>query len=316
MKRFKASFIMFGIILFSSFILLQKDDFPDLEEKLIQEASEVNEENIWPNFDMQIFPIEIREDDNAYLFYKDEKIKREPALPVLAATVYKVDGEIQVFMPSKDAMEDLGRLMEDSNQGGFLFSNAFSLSGMKLTDNHYIALLYHEIFHGYQMKYYENDIFGNMPSDFNERDTYQYIESIKDDNTLYELYLNQNRVLYDIIKGEKTINDYKNAREAYIHALNQRYDQKIVEDIVYLENYYEKIEGTARYVQLKVLFALDEKQLYNQYIENISEDVDGKEKYLRSGMAIALLLDTYRPDWKSDVFSSDLSLYDYLINID
>ena len=316
MKRFKAGFIMFGIILISSFILLQKDDFPDLEESLIEEAFQVNEEDIWPNFDMGVFPIEIREDDNAYLFYKGEKTKREPVLPVLAATVYKVDDEIQVFMPSKDAMEKLGRLMEDGHEGGPLLSSAFSLSGMKLTNNHYIALLYHEIFHGYQMKYYEDDIFRTMPNDFDERETYQYIDSIKDDKDLYELQLKQNRVLYDIIKGEKTINDYKHARQMYINALNQTYDQEIVDDILYLENYYEKIEGTARYVQLKTLFALDEKQLYNQYIEDINEDIGGKEKYLRSGMAISLLLDTYDPDWKSDVLSSDLSLYEYLINID
>jgi hypothetical protein len=120
-------------------------------------------------------------------------------------------------------------------------------------------------------------------------------------------------LLYTMVNTSDEL-PFRSAEEEYLlarQALLKAYSEKLGEEKAGLIGRYmdrtETVEGTARYVEFKTAEALKDDKLKQQYLTGLKENVNGKEKYYRSGMAICLLLDRYYPDWKRYVFAGPVS---------
>src|SRR5690606_27215457 len=93
-----------------------------LYEKAYQLSDSVTEK-IWPGYEFKTYPVAIRKGNTDYVFRADTSSKRKAALPVIAATAYKHDGEINIFVPSKADMNSFVQIAEglsESNEQFFI----------------------------------------------------------------------------------------------------------------------------------------------------------------------------------------------------
>lgn len=314
MKKFMIIYIVIGLCL-SSLILIFKDrDTMVLEHQLINEAYTLDTSSLWPSLSLSNYPIAIRNNQKEYVFFQHDMTKRKPFFPVIVATAYQVNDRIEVFMPSKKTMENLGQLMEgvSSNQALSLIEG-FAFHQQTLSNDQYMAMIFHEALHAYQIEYYEHELFNQLPEGFDERKTLQLISTIDQSEFLKSFYLSEYQILEDAITNPDLIPQFLLKRQARIDQLHLIFTEQEVEHILFLENYYEKIEGTARYLESQVLFTLGNLTLYNQYKDKIDEYQLGKEKYYRSGMGVCMLLDHQSTSWKAHVFSNTQPLDQLLI---
>ena len=73
------------------------------------------------------------------------------------------------------------------------------------------------------------------------------------------------------------------------------------EDVLLLEEYFERMEGTARYVEGKAYEQLYSREAFEEtYLEAFESYQKGSGKYYGIGMVKCLLLDRMCPDWKQD----------------
>ncbi len=326
MRRFLSLYIAVGVALV---ILAVFFGSPGLDQKdlaLYRQASEMKGEDFWPGLDITDYPVAIRSGNREYVIRNGKVASRKPALPVLAATAYRVEGQVNVFLPAKKEMESLGNIMEGMMSGGeTLVLKGFSMSSEEVPDERYMAFLYHETLHGYQIQNYEGPLFQQIPKDYDERSMLELITEIDKNEKLRNLYLAENKALYKAVTSQQDTMDkedsedtkdmiekYLALREARNKELSKHFEKDEIQRILWLEAYYEKVEGTARYVEAKVLMALGEKALYNQYIESLKNYSDGKEKYYQSGMGISFILDELQEEWKTSVFNQPETMHEIL----
>ena len=309
--RFKIIYGFIGVLLGVLFMITGSNDLSDHDYQLVKQLYEVKSDSIWPELEIEKYPIAIRQGDWEYVFQNDHVDKRRPALPIIAATAYRVEGKVNVFVPSKSEMDSLGHIAEGFVSGQeTLLIKSFMLSQKALSDSHYIGIVFHEALHGFQIENHEKLLFNHLPSGFEEQDILILINEIDNSPLLKEKYIQEYELLKKAVEDpEKHLLAYIHLRDQRVMALKEHFSQSEVDQILWLEGYYEKVEGTARYVESKVVLALRDIELYNEYIKGISDYMDGKEKYYRSGMALGILMDTIDPEWKMKVFTKTESLY-------
>ena len=80
-------------------------------------------------------------------------------------------------------------------------------------------------------------------------------------------------------------------------------------DVLILEEYYEKVEGTAYYVESTAYKMVHTEEEYNAYyIDSVDKFTEGSHKYYNMGMAKCRILDKLIPDWKENYdFSTSLA---------
>ena len=220
-------------------------------------------------------------------------------------------------MPSKADMDSLGQIAEGlSESQEQFFITGFALDKEGISDNRYVAILFHEGLHAYQLEHFKDNLFNAMPDSSHEHE--EVLRLVDTDTTIRNLYARENEAFYDILqlqdKGELKgkISRYLTIREERIHTFRQKYGDGKTDLLKVLENYYEKVEGTARYTESRAARLLVDDDLYREYIQSLQVNMDGNEKYYRSGMAMSLIFDELNPAWKEEVFSKPESMFELL----
>lgn len=320
MKKFMVVYGLIGIILVVLLICFSNAELPEINQALYNRAYQLSDrvtEEIWPGYEFKSYPVAIRRGNTDYMFHADKYSKREAILPIIAATAYKHEGEINIFMPSKLDMDSLGQIAEGfSESQEQFFITGFTIDQKGISDNRYIAILFHEGLHAYQLKYFEANLFGSLSGDADENE--EVLRLVDTDTTIKNLYARENEALVDLIqlqdKGElkEKISRYLTIREERMQVFQQTFGDGKANLLTMLENYYEKVEGTARYTEAQTAKLLGDDDLYREYIQSMQVSMDGKEKYYRSGMAMCLIFDELNNSWKEEVFSTPDSMYELL----
>lgn len=321
MKTFKYMYAVFGLTLLVICIYHGTKGLSEKDKHLYRYAYELSdelEEKIWPDYNFKEYPVAVRKGNYEYVLKGESQGKRRAALPVIAATAYWVKDEMNIFIPSKSVMDSLGQLVEGlSGEEEMLFIKGFSLEKKTISDNQYIAILHHEGLHAFQFDNYSESLFKIMTKEEEER--IRLLSTIDQDASLQNLYNKEKKKLVHIIglenKGDiiEGIKEYIALRNIRREELIKRFGNSKSEELLMLENYYEKVEGTARYIEVKAVELMKDENLYKEYMDSLQETVAGKEKYYRSGMAMCLVLDKLGYNWKEDVFKRTDSIFEILI---
>lgn len=206
--------------------------------------------------------------------------KRAPVISFAAATAYPVDDHYEVLAPTVEKMSSLLGIM--------------SMGEVGYGTEEQVATIWHEAFHCWQLTNYYDNIEGICSEDVDE----SIISEYADKNTqAAELFTQQAELLENAVKCE----NIDKLRE-YMVKYEQLDDQRkalLSEDVISLEEYYTRVEGTARYAEACVYKTEHPEKFTESYIDNIGEYSGGSSKYYRIGMAQCMILDKLNAEWKN-----------------
>lgn len=303
MKKSISIYIIIGILLIGGLVYSNSPNISEISKQLYEKAislEDTMENQVWSEFKISKYPFAIRKGDNEYVFYNGVVTKRKAALDVYACTALKVDGEINIFMLQ---FEDMDSIM-----------NPTGISTDSSNENHYIATIFHEGFHAYQWEY--SNVFEN--DDFELQDVNSVLAKIDNDESIKTMYENEMEILYNGInevdrsKKEELVKAYITEREKRNEILKEKLDFNELKTLKSAENLYELIEGTAHYIEIKTIEALNDKDRYEKLIDSLNHYHRNNVKYYKSGMGISLLLDELDDNWKDSVFRDDKPLFEKL----
>ncbi|MCX7922581.1 MAG: hypothetical protein N3B21_11330 [Clostridia bacterium] len=322
MKAFKITYGCIGLLIISLCLYFGSRGLPEKNRELYNRAYSISnavESRIWSGFHFNQYPVAVRKRSTEYVLQGRKETKREAVLPVTAATAYKMKDGMNILIPCKEDMDSLGQMAEGlSGSGDELFTAQFALDKEAMPDNRYIAILYHEGLHALQLDNYFERMTNILPKHKDDIDFNGMLGEIDGQTGIMDLYKKETKTLYGIIKSKdkaefKTgIKEYLAIRSEREKAVKSRLGAKKAEDFIRYENFYELMEGTARYMEIRIAEILKDEKLYDEYLDSLQESGTGREKYYRSGMGICLVLDKLSSEWKDDIFSRAVPLSEVL----
>lgn len=233
----------------------------------------------------------------------------EAAFDTFVGTTSKIDGEYQVILPTYDNFSDMFSLLDtawEAAEGETNFhENTYS-------PNAHVATLWHEAFHAWQMKNWENELeaaCAEVRLSPEEDMTDIILNEVDSNDELVVSFSNEMELLkkaYDTADIEE-----KNHLVTEALAVAEKRKAQLSDKAAYAENYYEIIEGSARYVEAEAYRLLEGDEGWQEvYLKPFTYE-KGNGKYYTMGMYKCLLLDELMPEWKGDFCVTD-SLNDYL----
>lgn len=287
LKMKKAIIILIGLCLFVGVISTGSYDLSEENTAIYEQAAalETDADNFgFDGFAFTNYPVAFYDGDRDYvLSWHDnsyEITKRKAVLDFTVATAYPIDGHYEVLSPTVEKMSSLlGLLSTGSSDYG--------------AEEH-TATLWHEAFHCYQLTNYLENIENICPFEVNERIISEYADTNDQAVGLYEQQsqlLKKSLYETDIDKLRENIVKYKQLDEERTALLS--------DEINAAEEYYTRVEGTARYIEACVYKLQLPESFEENYIDNITGYGGGTVKYYSKGMAMCMILDNIAPDWKA-----------------
>lgn len=290
--KLRLIYILVGVGLIIGMFSTRIKDIDKDTLDLIERAIVIDVENeFWPGYKLEDYPIDVNYGKVEFKYYQGEISKQKPSLDLLALSAYpEKDGAVIKIIPYSmvrkviDMMGDMGK---------------------KERDDLYISIIFHEGLHAFQM---ENGLEYDLDKESTRYEKFINILYDLDNNEKYkEFWLEEQNSLLDYFENDNKL--------AWIKSYNKRmtYLKEILgEDFEFymkMENERELIEGTARYVEDKVL-----ETITGRFIEL---DIDssyytGEGKFYTTGRLKCLILDQGKA-WKKDLFKENKSLTDLLI---
>ncbi|MFE9078185.1 MULTISPECIES: peptide ABC transporter permease [Bacillus cereus group] len=238
---------------------------------------------LWPGFNRAAFAL--YNDEHVYVFHHPLFLKDDGEYTVLKRDEqFKADTFI-LFKDYPTAIVNMNRYKD--------YESLF-------------AVVLHELFHCYQ--------YLNKESRFpNESLGFQY--PIIEENI--ELRNKERICLYNAVHCKSQAEKY-NYMKQFIELREQR-ARFMKEEFITYECMVESIEGPAWYVEMNAHIAVcknDESETLRKYSGLILDTYDAnyniRKSCYSSGMLLCLLLDEIHPEWKTNFFNSDKSLYAFL----
>lgn len=313
----KVIYLAVGVVLLIATIATGTYGLSDRNIEIYIEALgmvEEMEENTFAGYQLSQFPVAFYDGDHDYVItgsgeeYQVEK--RKPVLDAFVGTAFWVDDHYEVLMPTVEKFNKMFELLNtaQSASGETMKNNGFD--EVEYGDEEHIATMYHEGFHAYQMTNYEDVIVEGLQGksfgedDFGEQLVVDYVDNNPEMVKKYEeqLALLKKMVLSDSIDEIKAdLIQYKK--------LDEERKAILPAEVLILENYYEKVEGTAYYVESTAYKMVHTKEEYNAYyIDSMDNFTAGSHKYYNMGMAKCRILDKLSENWKENYdFSTELT---------
>lgn len=273
-------FLTAGVLVTGTYGLSQED------LAIYRQAAELKERGGdmgFAGFSFTDYPVAFYDGDRDYVVTREGEdyrvTKRRAVIHFMAATAWPVDGHYEVLVPTVQKMSSLLNLM--------------SMGDMEYGAEEQAATLWHEAFHCFQMTYYRDNIEKICLSEIDEG----IIAGEADTNLrAVSLLEEQSRLLEEAVKTR----DVDRIRESIVQyrELDQERKALLSREAAAVEDYYTRVEGTARYVEACVYKMLVPERFDSAYLDGISECGGGSEKYYRMGMAQCMILDRIAPDWK------------------
>lgn len=234
-------------------------------------------------FALTDYPVAFYDGDQDYVVAWEEDgysiKKRKAVINFIAATAFPVEDHYEVLTPTIQKMSSLMGLM--------------SAGGMEYGVEEHVATIWHEAFHCYQATHFSENMDGICPADTDEGLIAGEVDANPQAAALFQ---KQAQLLEDAVKAE----DVDRIRECIVkyRELDQERKQLLSKEVIALEDYYTRVEGTACYIEACIYRRLLPGQFDGRYLDSISEYGGGSVKYYRLGMAQCMILDKLNPGWK------------------
>lgn len=324
----KLIYLLTGIVLVSGMYFTKTDDMDKDTLVLIEKALEIDSKlELWPGYKLGKYPIDVNYENVEFRYFKGDIIEKKPTLEVLAFTAWVEEGQPVVKVLPESMLSQVLNVMGN-------------MSSEKM-EYHYIKTLFHEGFHAFQIErgiisdidsFQANNEFeaNNIHKTNNSPELNPHSEDNKENSSSYEKFLNILYLLDNDIKyrklwteEEKSLMDYfkNNNKEGWVKCHNRRvkYLKEVLGDdfdfYIKMENDRELVEGTARYIEDKIMDILTGK------VDEISVSViysKGVSKFYTTGRIKCLILDKNSNfqdnDWKENLFNSQSTLTDLLMH--
>lgn len=246
---------------------------------------------IWPGFAMREIQFAVR-DGKGEIYFQDgaQPVYGPETIDVLAYTATLAEG--------KPTLHVLG--YEETRA----LQDPLAILRPEAAEDLYVSILTHEAFHGFQFTQLgdplENDSLSQMQA-------YEGLGAALNAMPAYnqawdaELF-----AAYQFLEGEAALSPYLAARDAREAIEKANLSPEDFETYRQSQAIMERIEGTARYVEL--LSLPGEPRTHGLY-QRLQTGTTSSERYYTSGMARALILDQTAPAWKQSYsFLEDLNL--------
>ncbi len=254
---------------------------------LIERAREVDMENeLWPGYKFSDYPLDVNYGKVEFKYLNGRITKQKPTIDILAMTaIQEEDGPVIKVLP-----EAMIRKMSDTKGD----------KSKKGRGDVYMTFLFHEGFHCFQL---DENIGYNIDMEEPIDDKfYNILNRLDNDSEYKNLWIREAVCLTDYLEN--------NNKVLWVEAYNKRmvYLEKILEEdfawYMTMENEFELIEGTAKYVEDKLL-----ERLTGEFVEPTNPNLyyNGTGKFYNNGRLKALILDK-GVEWKKDVFEFEKTL--------
>lgn len=272
--------LVLGVIATGSYGLSQ-EDFAIYQQAVELERGGSNMG--FEGFALTDYPVAFYDGDWDYVVaWEEEGIsveKRKAVINFIAATACPVDDHYEVLTPTIQKMSSLMGMM--------------SAGSMEYGVEEHIATIWHEAFHCYQATYFPENMDGICSGEVDEG----IIAGEADTNPqAVSLFQQQAQLLEEALKAE----DVDRIRECIVKykELDEERKRLLPGEVIALEDYYTRVEGTACYIEACIYRMLLPGQFDGRYLDSISEYGGGAAKYYRTGMAQCMILDILNPGWK------------------
>lgn len=287
----KLIYLIIGLILVVGIYSTRIDTVDNDTLALIEMAREIDlEQELWPGYKLSEYPIDINYGKVEFKYDNGEVTKQKPTLEVLAFTAYPEEGGPVIKILPKSMLGQVVNIMGNKSK--------------KDIENYYISTLFHEGFHAFQI--------GNDAIDYDEdEDLYEEFNNIlyrlDNDEKYHNLWIEEENSLLDYFENDN--------KELWIKSHNRRvkYLKEVLGNdfdfYMEMENERERIEGTAKYIEDKILEMMT--GLFTKIHINGSYSKGVSKFYITGGLK-CLILDKGK-GWKEGLFNSDNTLTDLLL---
>lgn len=312
MKLFRIGYGAVGALLAIGVALTGTYGLAKVDREIYETAMGIEEqmqENGFSGFMPSEMKVRFFDGTKDYVVADGKVTKEEAAFDTFVGTTSKIDGEYQVILPTYDNFSHMFSLL-DTAQG--VTEGETNFAENTYTTNAHVATLWHEAFHAWQMTNWEKEIdvkyaeAGLIPED----DMSEIILNEVDSND--KLVVSFSREMELLRKAYETA-DAEEKKQFIIEALNVADERKtmVSAKAAYAEEYFQMVEGTARYVEARAYLLLEGDAAWKQTYFRETAYEKGNGKYYGMGMYKCLLLDELMPEWKEEYCVTD-SLDDYL----
>lgn len=316
----KIIYLAVGVVLCIATIAMGTSGLSDRNIEIYKQAISIEwemEGHTFEGYQLSQFPIAFYDGEYDYVVTgnaQDYQIeKRKPLMDVFVGTAYEAEDHYEVLMPAIEKFSEMFDLLNTTQN-----ISAFSAESTVFEENGYgdeehIATMYHEGFHAFQMTNFEEGIIECLQGkDFAEGGLSEQlvVDYIDNNPELIKIYDKQLALLKKMVVSD-SIKEIKNDLLKYKESEIKR-KALLPEEVLILEEYYERVEGTAYYVESIAYGMVRTEEEYNAYyIEPIDTFSAGSHKYYNIGMAKCRILDKLSPNWKES-YDFSVSLTDLL----
>lgn len=283
----KVIMILTGIALVIGVIVTGTYGLPQEDLAIYRRAVALEEEGCnmgFSGFSFTDYPVAFYDGDQDYVIVWDgdgySVRRRKAVINFIAATAYPIEDHYEVLTPTIQKMSSL--------------LNVLSMGDMMYGAEEQIATLWHEAFHCYQVTCFTENINAIGPAEIDEG---IIVKEADANPQAVSLFRQQAQLLEDAVKEQ----DVDKIREYIVKykELDEERKRLLTQEVIALEDYYIRVEGTARYIEACVYKMLVPEQFDSIYLDEISEYSGGCAKYYRTGMAQCMILDRLDPEWKN-----------------
>ncbi len=282
----KLAILLIGMTLIAGVIAtgsygLSQEDIAIYEEAV---ALEESARNIgFADFVLTDYPVAFYDGDRDHVLtweqdgYRVEK--RRAVFNAIVATAYPVDDHYEVLAPTIDKMSSVLGMISMGNSG--------------YGAEEQIATIWREAFHCYQLTHFSENVEAIFPQGIDES---VIVTEADSHPQAVSLFRQQAQLLQDAVKTE----DVDKLRECIVKykELDEERKQLLPAEVIALEDYYTRVEGSACYVEACIYKMLAPDSFESAYTDIVSGYVDGSAKYYHTGMAQCMILDKLNPEWK------------------
>lgn len=312
MSIFKKVYAAVGVLLTVSVVATGEYGLSKTDREIYNTAVSLQEkmqENGFAGFGVEDKKIRFFNGMVDYVVFKDAVTKEEAAFDTFVGTTSKVNGEYQVILPTYENFADMFSLLGAAQS---MAEGEMQFSEENYSTNAHVATLWHEAFHAWQFTNWEKQILAQAEAaGMTENENMQEIIG-KDIDAREELVVSFSSEM-ELLADAYEATDLEEKKALTVQALEVAKERKnfLSEKDIYAEQYFEVIEGTARYIEAQAYRLLEGEEAWRQMYLDEFVFSNGTGKYYEMGMYKCLLLDQLAPDWKTD-FSVTESLDDDL----
>lgn len=307
MRLFRILYGVIGAALLSGTILTGNSGLSREDKKVYEDAvnlqQEVNKVG-FPDFNLKDYKVRFYDGNIDYVVSGSSIEKEDAVFTTFVGTAYEVNGEYQVILPTVENFSEMLQLLDGTER---LANGDTDFAEDRYGVEEHIATLWHEALHAYQQTSYESQTASLADKGNISENTGDIISSAVDGNqNVVELYKTQTDTLNRAYEADDQVQKLALVEEY----LEQEKERRLLldETVLAVEDYYEIMEGTARYIESHVYRLQKGTEAFTERYTGRDEYQNGTGKYYESGMLKCYLLDQLKPGWKESYdFSAGLS---------